>query len=91
MKILSVKEKGWGALGGGMEGKGEGGSSHGDIRALHDLVSVSECKRALHVNTRELIFIYLISSEALAALGMKGCMGWRDLPSCLLLGLFRLT
>lgn len=56
MKIPSVKGKGWGAPGGGMEGKEEGGSSHGDISALHDLVS--QCKRMLHINTHELIFIY---------------------------------
>lgn len=39
-----------------MEGKEEGGSSHGDISALHDLVS--QCKWMLHINTYELIFIY---------------------------------
>lgn len=91
MKIPSVKGKGWGAPSGRMEGRGKGGSSHGDISALPDLVLVSHCKGALHINTHELIFIYLISSEALVALGIKWCMGWRDLHSCLLLGLFWLT
>lgn len=51
MKIPSVKGKGWGALSGGMEGRGEGGCSHGDISALHDLVLVSQCKQTLHINT----------------------------------------
>lgn len=90
MKILSVKGKGWGAPSGEMEGRGKGGSSHGDTSALHELLLVSQCKGAPHINTHELIFIYLISSEALVALGMKWCMGWRE-HSCLLLGLFWLT